>query len=208
MILCALRWSQVQYFHYLSVYFWLCKLQLSVSMNWLTCLRNGWHTVHFSTDSKQNRTLVQNETDISHSHKRLQHWPRCRRWAELQHGSTLEEDRRTCAGLSSHQAYSQFSPAKPVKQNINTWLPDSYWINRKESSNTNSYIERTIDRHADISFNFRNWKNLTNWLHRLTLILASSGPLVESDTLVPCFSLCLYVFITPQRKALLFCSKH
>lgn len=39
----------------------------------------------------------------------------------------------------------------------------------------------------------------------LTLILASSGPLLESDTLVPCFSRCLYVFITPQRKALLFC---
>lgn len=38
----------------------------------------------------------------------------------------------------------------------------------------------------------------------LTLIFASSGPLLESDTLVPCFSLCLYVFITPQRKALLF----
>ena len=38
----------------------------------------------------------------------------------------------------------------------------------------------------------------------LTLILASSGPLLESDTLVPCFSRCLYVFITPQRKALLF----
>lgn len=39
---------------------------------------------------------------------------------------------------------------------------------------------------------------------KLTLIFASSGPLLESDTLVPCFSLCLYVFITPQRKALLF----
>lgn len=41
-------------------------------------------------------------------------------------------------------------------------------------------------------------------LSRSSLILASSGPLVESETLVPCFSLCLYVFITPHRKALLF----
>lgn len=37
-----------------------------------------------------------------------------------------------------------------------------------------------------------------------TLIFASSGPLLESCTLLPCFSRCLYVFMTPQRKALLF----
>lgn len=53
------------------------------------------------------------------------------------------------------------------------------------------------------------------WLERLifmriklnvtrTLILASSGPFVDSWILLPCFSLCLYVFMTPQRKALLF----
>lgn len=44
-------------------------------------------------------------------------------------------------------------------------------------------------------------------LSRSSLILASSGPLVESETFVPCFSRCLYVFITPHRKALLFCNK-
>lgn len=37
-----------------------------------------------------------------------------------------------------------------------------------------------------------------------TLILASSGPFVDSWILLPCFSLCLYVFMTPQRNALLF----
>lgn len=44
-------------------------------------------------------------------------------------------------------------------------------------------------------------------LSRRALILASSGPLEESDTFVPCFSRCLYVFITPHRKALLFCNE-
>lgn len=43
-------------------------------------------------------------------------------------------------------------------------------------------------------------------LSKRAVILASSGPLEESDTLVPCFSRCLYVFITPHRKALLFCN--
>ena len=37
-----------------------------------------------------------------------------------------------------------------------------------------------------------------------TLIFDSSGPFVDSCTLLPCFSLCLYVFMTPHRKALLF----
>lgn len=54
----------------------------------------------------------------------------------------------------------------------------------------------------------RSMKSVLEWFLNepsvLTLILASSGPLLVSDTLVPCFSLCLYVFITPQRKALLF----
>lgn len=41
-----------------------------------------------------------------------------------------------------------------------------------------------------------------------SMIFASSGPLVTGETLVPCFSLCRYVFITPQRKALLFWDGH
>lgn len=39
----------------------------------------------------------------------------------------------------------------------------------------------------------------------VTLIFASSGPFVDSCTLLPCFSLCLQVFITPHKNALLFC---
>lgn len=123
-------------------------------------------------------------------------------------GQTLVGDHHTFSGLLSHQVCSQSSPAKPGHQ-------ETY--NRKKKRLF--YSNKILVIEINYIFTLRSIESVLIYVVLsiqsdtpqflnigvvLTLILASSGPLLVSDTLVPCFSLCLYVFITPQRKALLF----
>lgn len=123
-------------------------------------------------------------------------------WVVPLNGQTLVGDHRTSSVLLSHQVCSQSSPAKPNNLKKNKGKKKKRWSR-----------DRIIaffgpKKHSLFNSVKRSMKSVLEWFLNepsvLTLILASSGPLLVSDTLVPCFSLCLYVFITPQRKALLF----
>lgn len=87
-----------------------------------------------------------------------------------------------------------FNNDKYYKQSVISFLSKAQFQNNQNNYHNN--LEKQTGR--PLNFN----------LHQHTLIFASSGPLLESATLVPCFSLCLYVFMTPHKKALLFCKRY